>query len=298
MVINYYQIVTSGGFKEPTKSCSTSLGNLTYLTCNHEEADTRIILHACDAVSKGYNMLLVHCRDTDVLLLLVHFLGAIKDVETWMIAGTTKQRKCYPVHTITQHLPTPITDNILGFHALTGCDTTSSFTGFGKRKCWKVFEEFPTLIRGLGRDGPKDEIEEFVCRLYRAQDPKSGVDKCRIDLFEKGNRDLEKLPPTQDALGLHIARANHQANVCLQANLSWQTVGLPSETIGWEESDEKLKVVWTTKASIPSSCINLISCGCTKKCNTGACKCYKTSQRCTPICSCNAQGCKNPYSLA
>ena len=86
-----------------------------------------------------------------------------------MIAGTTKQRECYPVHTITQHLPTPITDNILRFHALKGCDTTSSFTGFGKRKCWKVFEEFPTLIRGLGRDGPKDEIEEFVCRLYRAQ---------------------------------------------------------------------------------------------------------------------------------
>ena len=90
------------------------------------------------------------------MLLLVHFLGVIKDVETWMIAGTTKQRKCYPVHTITQRLPTPITDNILGFHALTGCDTTLSFTGFGKRKCWKVFKEFPTLIRGLGRDGPND----------------------------------------------------------------------------------------------------------------------------------------------
>ena len=156
------------GFKEPTKACATSLGNLTHLTCNHEEADTRIILHACDAVSKCYNMLLVHCRET------------------------TKQRKCYSVHTITQRLPTPITKNILGFHALTECDTTSSFTGFGKRKCWKVFEEFPTLIRGLGRVGPNNEIEEFVCRLYRPQNPKSGVNKCRIDLFEKGNRDLEK----------------------------------------------------------------------------------------------------------
>ena len=49
------EFVTSGGFKEPTKACSTSLGNLTHLTCNHKEADTRIILHACDAVSKGYN---------------------------------------------------------------------------------------------------------------------------------------------------------------------------------------------------------------------------------------------------
>ena len=50
------ELVTSGGFKEPTKACSTSLGDLTYLTCNHEEADTRIILHACDAV-KNYSRL-------------------------------------------------------------------------------------------------------------------------------------------------------------------------------------------------------------------------------------------------
>ena len=214
-----------------------------------------------------------------------------------MIAGTAKQRKCYPVHTIAKRLPASIIENILGFHAFTGCDTTSSFTGFGKRKCWKVFEEFPNLIHGVGRDGQRDTIEEFVCRLYRAQNPKAGINKCRTDLFEKGNKDLEKLPPTEDALILHVVRANHQAKVWLQANVSWQTVGLPSETKGWELSNEKLKVVWTTKPSIPSSCINLISCGCTKKCNTGACKCYKTSQRCTPICSCNAEGCKNPYSL-
>ena len=181
------ELVTIGGFKEPTKACSTSLGKLTHLTCNHEEADTRMILHACDAVSKGYNMLLIHCRGTDVLLLLVHFLGAMKNVETWMIAGTTKQRKCYPVHTITHRLPTPITDNILRFHALKGCDTTLSFTGFGKRKCWKVFEEFPTLIRGLGRDGPKDEIEEFVCRLYQAQNLKSVVNiNAELTYLKKG----------------------------------------------------------------------------------------------------------------
>ena len=276
------ELVTSGGFKEPTSS--TSMENLTHLTCNHEEADTRIILHACDAVSKSFNRLLVRCRDTDVLLLLVHFVGTIKDVETWMIAGTAKQRKCYPVHTMTERLPAPIIDNIVGFHALTGCVTTSSFTGFGKRKCWKVFEEFPYLIQKLGRDGLQNDVEEFICRLYRAPNPQDGVNKCRIDLFEKGNKELEKLPPTQDALSLHITRANHQANVWLQANVSWQTVGLPSETIGLEVSEQKLKVVWTTKPSIPSSCIHLISCGCTKKCNTGACKCYNTSQRCTPMC--------------
>ena len=69
-------------------------------------------------------------------------------------------------------------------------------TGFGKRKS-KVFEEFPNLIHGVGRDGQRDTIEVFVCRLYRAEDPKAGVNKSRTELLEKGNKDLEKLPPTQ-----------------------------------------------------------------------------------------------------
>ena len=92
--------------------------------------------------------------------------------------------------------------------------------------------------------------ENGKCRSIRAEDPKAGINKSRTELFEKGNKDLEKLPPTEDAI-----RANHQAKVWLQANVSWQTVGLPSVTKGWELSDQKLKVVWTTKASIPSSCM-------------------------------------------
>ena len=43
------------------------------------------------------NDMLVISRDTDVLLLLVHFM-LTKPVEVWMISGTVKSRKCYPVH--------------------------------------------------------------------------------------------------------------------------------------------------------------------------------------------------------
>ena len=98
------------------------------------------------------------------------FLGSRhSEVETWMIAGTAKQRECYPVHEITKRLSSSIIDNILGFqwfHALKGCDTTSSFTSFGKRKCWKVYEETPHLhVRhSLGRNAKR-----VVCRLYRHQ---------------------------------------------------------------------------------------------------------------------------------
>lgn len=55
-------------------------------------------------------------------------------------------------------IQTPIVD-ILKFHSLTGYDTNSSFTAFGKRKCWKLFEQFSHLIYALGRDGSSNEIE-------------------------------------------------------------------------------------------------------------------------------------------
>ena len=40
-------------------------------TCNHEEADTRIIVHVRDAVQKGAKHISVRTVDTDVVVLLV-----------------------------------------------------------------------------------------------------------------------------------------------------------------------------------------------------------------------------------
>jgi hypothetical protein len=35
------------------------------------------------------------------------------------------------------------------FHAVTGCDTTSQFSGKGKRNCWKVFLKEPDLLQAI-----------------------------------------------------------------------------------------------------------------------------------------------------
>ena len=45
---------------------------------NHEEADTRLILHACEAADKQYGPELVICRDIDVLLLLVYLMPVVE----------------------------------------------------------------------------------------------------------------------------------------------------------------------------------------------------------------------------
>ena len=134
----------------------------------------------------------------------------------WSVEQQSRQNKCYPGHQINQQLPQPIVDNILGFHAISGCDTTSSFSGYGKKSCWRVYENYPDLLHSVGRDGSLHLVEEFVCRLYNAPDPHGGIDKACHDMFVKGKKALEMLPPTKDALELHCSRSNYQAKIWLQ----------------------------------------------------------------------------------
>ena len=262
------------------------------LSGNHEEADTRLILHLCKAVDGGYERVLVICRDTDILLLLVHFMPT-KPVEVWMISGTAKSRKCYPVHEASQRLTQSVKTNLLSFHALTGCDTTSAFHGYGKKSCWKTFLNQPLLVAGIGRDGELAPIEQFVCHLYgRPEQP--SVDEARLQLFGKAKKGLEMLPPTKDALELHTIRANYQAKIWLQADQQHIQVSSPVDTSAWINEEGCLKAVWTRLSPIPDSCLELVTCGCKSKCRTIRCSCFRKDIKCSYACSCDAIECSNP----
>ena len=143
----HLELVTSGGFTDIHKSTSNRR-EVPHLSSNHEEADTRLVLHALDARDAGYQRIVVKCRDTDVFLLLLYHLGQF-DIEVWMISGTAKKMKCFPAHVDAKKLPASVKENIFGFHAVTGCDTTSSFAGIGKKTCWKAFMEHPQLLAGV-----------------------------------------------------------------------------------------------------------------------------------------------------
>jgi hypothetical protein len=286
-----YELVTGGGFADATDVCSTRREDVR-LRGDHEEADTRLILHSCEAINSGYKRLLVICQDTDVMLLLVHFT-ALKDVEVWMISGTAKNRKCFPIHSVSAKLSTPVRDNLLSFHALTGCDTTSSFSGYGKKSCWNTFYNQPLLVKGIGRDGELSPIEQFVCKLYGTPDIQT-VDHARIQLFGKAKKGLEMLPPTRDALELHVARANHQAKIWLQADQEHIHVSSPIDTLGWKTEFGCLRAVWTRLPPVPDGCLQLVTCGCKSKCRTARCTCYLKNLQCISACGCDAIDCCNP----
>jgi len=285
------EVVTGGGFSNATDARSTRRETVR-LHGNHEEADTRLILHSCEAVSEGYERLVVMCSDTDVLLLLLHFMPT-RAAQVWMVSGTSKKRKCYPIHAVSDKLPQPVRENLLSFHALTGCDTTSAFSGHGKKTCWKTFQSQPLLVSGIGRDGELAQVEQFVCHLYGVPAQPS-VDQARFHVFGKAKKGLDLLPPTRDALDLHSKRANYQAKIWLQADRECIRIPSPVDTAAWVKEKTCLVPIWTRLPPIPDACLQLMTCGCKSKCQTARCTCFKKELKCTSACGCDAGECCNP----
>ena len=61
-------------------------------------------------------------------------------------------------------------------------------------------------------------------------------------MFLKGKKTLEILPPTKDALELHVIRANSQANVWLRATTNITDMGSPFDTNGLIEGENGLSI--------------------------------------------------------
>ncbi|KAG0723506.1 hypothetical protein GWK47_042571 [Chionoecetes opilio] len=154
----------------------------------------------------------------------------------WMNAGTPKKQHLVPVHSIT------ITDSqrtsLLAFHAVTGSDSTSQFAGIGKRSAWAIFLNNSQLLQNLGREDFLDEnvladAESFVCKLYGPSSQNNSIQQVRCDLFLGLTKAVENLPPTRDALTLHIRRAHYQTLVWRRALEAEPHLPAPEDS-GWE----------------------------------------------------------------
>jgi len=98
--------------------------------------------------------------------------------------------------------------------------------------------EAPALLGSVGHGGTIQDIEKYLCRLYGCSsndehDP--DVDTCRHRLFLKAKKALEFLPPTKDALDLHLQRANYQAKIWINAGDASYKAEDPIATGAWEE---------------------------------------------------------------
>ena len=140
----------------------------------HEEADSCMLLHVSHAAHCGHHTILIRTVDIYVVVLAVsvtHSLGS--ECELQLAFGTGKYFCYLSAHKISNALGPEKSRTLPMFHALTGCDTVSSFVG--KTTAWNIWNVLPELTDVLLQlsstpcDIPEDVIpiiERFVILLY------------------------------------------------------------------------------------------------------------------------------------
>ena len=99
--------------------------------CSHKEADTWLLLHVADAVQKGFRKVYACTVNTDDMILVIAMFDCICPEELWIAFGTGSNIIIIPQNSCCDGSKSLCYSNNV-FHAITGCDTTSSFAGKDK----------------------------------------------------------------------------------------------------------------------------------------------------------------------
>ena len=276
--------------------CDTSM----LAPCSHEKADTRMFLHVSHAVNQGFNNILLRIVDTDVLVLAVAVFQQIShlgQIELWIAFGTGKHLRFIAAHEIASSLGPHESKALPIFHAFTGCDTVSCFTGRSKRTAlavWKIYPEVTNAFLELA--SPPSQISEecighlerFVVLMYDKTSEKIKVNDARKQLFSTKGRSLESIPPTRAALIQHTKRAAYQGGHCWsQALITRPQLPSPQDW-GWTWTTDGWQPYWTTLPDVTKSSRELVRCGCTKGCKS-RCSCVRANLTCTALCTCTGE---------
>ena len=136
--------------------------------CNHEEADTRILVHVKDALEKGARSVFVRTVDTDLVVILIAeftaFFTLRADLTVWVAFGMGKHFQYLNINSICQYLGEDKSRTLPLFHSFTGCDTTSAFLRKGKKSAWEAWNSYPAVTEAflLVMDSPFVPLEMSV----------------------------------------------------------------------------------------------------------------------------------------
>ena len=138
----------------------------TELCSDHEEADSRIILHLLHAgrTASATTAIIVRSPDTDVLCIQPVYLDT----------GTGNKRRMIDIQAIANVLGTDVCAALPAYHAFTGCDYTSSFVRKGKVQPFKIVcrhSDFTAAFKNLRTSADMDgtqlpALEQFICSMY------------------------------------------------------------------------------------------------------------------------------------
>ena len=138
-------ITVSGMFEDPTeiRSNKLTIPQLEELQCDHEEADTRIILHAikCDKPRT-----VIYGNDTDIIVGVLCKTDQFGNKEVFM---RRSRNDFIPIIRVGQGLINRCNLQLASlsiFHPITGMDQTSFLYDKGKVKCWDAYLKYHVSI--------------------------------------------------------------------------------------------------------------------------------------------------------
>ena len=228
-LVNNQSLIISGGQADEVVEITCDLLNeMLELRSNQEEADTRIIIHSIVAADSGAKTIIVCSPDIDIFVLLLHHRTNIKAEEIYFLTGREAKHinltRYIPIHILYDKLQRNQHSILLSAYCLTGCDTTSSFHGHGKKSSFRLlmknaenFQVLATLGSGTLSDEQEKVCMEFVGSLYGKSRCQS-LNKLRAEKSDKGIK-AKKLPSTEYSFHQHVLRVEYQ--LCIWKMQMW-----------------------------------------------------------------------------
>ena len=306
------ELIQAGCYALPTETKASGGTDVASLKCDHEEADTRIPLHASFCKThQDMDVIKVYCRDTDVRVMLLSFACGYPDIfpETVsMMFGTTKKPQWMDCRQPGDAITADAVANLIGYHSLTGCDTVPGFAAFSKVGALPTYTKHAKLLDGLGRgefsEATLADCEKLVCQLYQPGTDCVKIMDLRLEMFNSGINENANLPPTAGCLRLQLLKVHYQARIWYLSltPMAADQYGRP-EDHGWEvvyvpatnttKATEYYRPVMMDAAAAPKKFDGLTQCSCKTGCGpTSRCKCVTKKLRCTPLCKCRKHSAK------
>lgn len=252
--------------------------NVLELCCNHDEADTKLCLHALySSKMEGITNIVIRASDTDVGIILIHHAHKCR-ANMWMLTGLISKNNLRYVNLteIANSLGSDVCDALPAIHAFTGSDYTSCFVQKGKVNPFKRISECQEYTKAfaeitLSDTAPADvtNIEKVVCQMYNSKTKYNDVNKLRYETFLRffgpsttakkpldkiKNLDPKSLPPCRAELSTHIARTSYVARMWSKANTC--VLNPPTESDGWYLStDNQYEVIWFNGPQLPDKLV-------------------------------------------
>ena len=217
---------------------------------SHTEADTMLIsAYAKLRDSCNYNgAVIIDSEDTDVYVQAA-FVSHV-------LPGNLYLKHKRSLFNCAEMLPDEISNFVVPFHIITGCDHTSGFFGRGKKSLFEKLKKDRQAQELLEKVGDKLTLEDSVrlnmkifvlWKMYGERTDSCA--KARASKWKKmKKKSTTRLPPDEDTLNHHCDRTNYLA-YCLkhfELNQHPSPIGY-----GWEMVNGRCRPIRHTTSAIP-----------------------------------------------